>query len=277
MAKPLALIVEDDRDIVALFQHVLDIAGYQTETALNGPAALDLIKKNRPDIILLDLNLPGITGLEIIQKIRSDENNKNTRIVVITGYSNIVESTPYKADLVLLKPVNVDQLLNLIKRLLPTDGAVETRPNDELTGLYSQPFFISRLDYALARSKQLPQDHFAVILIVLNQLKDILDQLGSEMTDNLLKETADSIKRMLRPTDTIGRYNNSRFIILIEDIPGQEALDVIAERIRKGLKQSLRNFGKDYNGNTRMVILLCDSNYQDVDEILCEMEQSLSH
>ena len=60
MDKPFALIVEDDRDIAALFRHVLDIAGYRTEVAMHGRDAVDRLKLGRPDITLLDLNLPGI-------------------------------------------------------------------------------------------------------------------------------------------------------------------------------------------------------------------------
>ena len=58
MNKPFALIVEDDRDIVALFRHVLDLAGYRTEIALHGKVAAEYLAQSTPDIVLLDLNSP---------------------------------------------------------------------------------------------------------------------------------------------------------------------------------------------------------------------------
>src|SRR5678816_2828050 len=62
MEKPSALIVEDDRDIGALFRHVLDLAGYRTEIVLHGLVAMEHLAKTTPDIVLLDLNLPGVSG-----------------------------------------------------------------------------------------------------------------------------------------------------------------------------------------------------------------------
>ncbi|MBK9781973.1 MAG: response regulator [Anaerolineales bacterium] len=66
--KPIALIVEDDRDIVALFRHVLDIAGYQTGIVLDGKDAVDRLEVMRPNIVLLDLQLPRMSGIEKILK-----------------------------------------------------------------------------------------------------------------------------------------------------------------------------------------------------------------
>jgi PleD family two-component response regulator len=69
MEKPFALIIEDDRDISALFRHVLDIAGYHTETILNGKAAIQRLDSARPDIVLLDLHLPEVLGTQILSNL----------------------------------------------------------------------------------------------------------------------------------------------------------------------------------------------------------------
>ena len=71
MNKPVAFIVEDDRDIVALFRHVLDIAGYQTEIMLNGKEAMDRLEAFQPHIVLLDLQLPGMSGMDILARMRA--------------------------------------------------------------------------------------------------------------------------------------------------------------------------------------------------------------
>ncbi len=72
MEKPVALIVEDDRDIVALFRHVMDIAGYHTEIVMNGIEAMERVEKLLPNIVLLDLQLPGMSGVEILKRMRSE-------------------------------------------------------------------------------------------------------------------------------------------------------------------------------------------------------------
>ena len=71
MDKPFALIVEDDRDIAALFRHVLDIAGYYTEIVMHGREAVNRLKSAQPDIVLLDLNLPGVSGEKILEGMRA--------------------------------------------------------------------------------------------------------------------------------------------------------------------------------------------------------------
>src|SRR5512132_449329 len=94
--KPFALIVEDDRDIVALFRHVMDLAGYHTEIILNGKAAADYLAQTRPDIVLLDLGLPGISGVELLAIMHADERLKDVPVVVITAHAHLVETLPVR-------------------------------------------------------------------------------------------------------------------------------------------------------------------------------------
>ena len=116
MEKPFALIVEDDRDTAALFRHAIDMAGFLTEIAFNGKIAYDRLSTSKPDIVILDLNLPGISGKEILEMIQKDERLKHTNVIVITAHANIAESLSVQPDLVLVKPVNIDQLATLISR-----------------------------------------------------------------------------------------------------------------------------------------------------------------
>ncbi|NJC97091.1 MAG: response regulator, partial [Anaerolineae bacterium] len=165
MERPFALIVEDDRDIVALFRHVLDLAGYQTEIVLHGKAAVEYLATTTPDIVLLDLNLPGVSGGEILRMMRADERLKSVPVVVITAHVNLVETLTEMPQLVLIKPVNIEQMTNLIQRICPAEKAVESLPWDLLTGVYSRSFFMARLNYALERAKQLPQNIFAGLFL----------------------------------------------------------------------------------------------------------------
>jgi DNA-binding response OmpR family regulator len=155
MEKPLAMIIEDERDIAALFRHVLDIAGYRTEIVLDGKEALKRLEAIRPDIILLDLNLPGVPGAKILESIRDDKRLMTVPVVVVTAHSQAADSLPVEPDLVLLKPVNMDQLSNLVQRLQTTQGSLKELPWDEVTHLYNDAFFTVRLAYSLERAKQI--------------------------------------------------------------------------------------------------------------------------
>ena len=121
MSKPFALIIEDDRDIVALFRHVLDLAGYRTEIALHGNVAVEYLAQSTPDIVLLDLNLPGISGSEILVRMDADERLKHVPVVVITAHAHLIATLPVQPELVLIKPVNIEQMSNLILKICPTE------------------------------------------------------------------------------------------------------------------------------------------------------------
>jgi CheY-like chemotaxis protein len=144
MEKPFALIIEDDRDIAALFRHVLDIAGYHTEIEMHGKEAMKHLDSVRPDIVLLDLHLPGVSGVQILEQMRADERLKSVPVVVVTAYSRDADSLPLEPDLVLLKPVNLEQLSNLVQRLRTTPGSLREPPWDEPTHLYSIKGLIPR-------------------------------------------------------------------------------------------------------------------------------------
>jgi diguanylate cyclase (GGDEF)-like protein len=276
MDKPIALIIEDDRDIVALFRHVLDLAGYQTEIILHGKAAVERLTGDHPeaDIILLDLLLPGVPGTEILHLIRSDERLKDKPVIVVTADANAARSLEDQPELVLLKPVNLEQLSNLVKHLRPVEAFTDKSPTDEVTGLFNRSFFTSLLDYALARSKQVAFNHFAVLLADFDQFKAIEDQLGKEYSRLILQDTARAIKSVLRPTDSVARLEGAQFAILIEEVTNWDIPIYIANRILERLARNMD--GKFIQSRSHLGIVLCDSRYFSVNEILKDVKVALS-
>jgi diguanylate cyclase (GGDEF)-like protein len=274
MDKPFALIIDDDRDTVALFRHVLDVAGYHTEIILHGKVAVERLAVARPDIVLLDLNLPGVSGTDILHLIRSHEHLKGTRVVVITGYSHIALNLEEEAELVLIKPVNIEQLSTLVQRLQPTREKVSEPPVDEVTGLYNLSFFRSRLEYSLARLKQLDLNHFTLLLMDLARFEAIESQMNEKEIRSLLTEVADLLKRILRPTDTIAHFEKSRFALLVEDVSHWDIPIMLANRIIEQMGRYLKEKGIDSHIN--IGIILCHVGYGNVDCILQDAYASLS-
>lgn len=276
MEKPFALIVEDDRDIVALFRHVLDLAGYQTEIALHGKVAVDFLSRREPDIVLLDLNLPGVSGVEILSMMRADERLRNIPVVVITAHSHLVESMNIKPQLVLIKPVNIEQMTNLILRICPAEKSMESLPWDVLTGVYNRSFFTARLKYALERAKQLHQNKFAVLTLDLGQSTKLEYLFGREYNDRVLKDAAALLKTLLRPTDTIARSGKGVFSILIEDVGNPDTPILIASRIQSRIRKHLAKLEKEFQMQVNIGIVLCGEEYESVDEVLFAAEHALA-
>ena len=276
MEKPSALIIEDDRDIVALFRHVMDLAGYRTEIVLHGGVAVEYLSKTTPDIVLLDLSLPGVSGVEILRMMRSDERLKNVPVVVITAHSHLIETLPVKPQLVLIKPVNVEQMTNLVLRICPTEKTLDSLPWDALTGVYNRSFFVARLAYALERVKQLQQNKFAVLYLDLGNSNKINFLFGAEYNKRAIKETAALLKTILRPTDTIARISETVFAILIEEVYNHDTPILVALRVQNKVRKYLGKLENELQARANVGIVLCGEEYGSVDDILHEVDQVLA-
>ncbi|HEX7567056.1 MAG TPA: response regulator [Anaerolineaceae bacterium] len=142
MEKLQVLIIDDDRDIAGFFSTVLSLLGHECETVLSAKEALTRLAGSLPDLILLDLRLgTDIGGDDILYQIRSNPRFDNTRVVVITAYPTIAEMVTNLADLVLIKPVEVEQLKTLIARMEVYEVGPKRSPfRDPITQLFNRDF-----------------------------------------------------------------------------------------------------------------------------------------
>ncbi len=126
MVTPGALVVEDDKDVAELYGHVLTALGFQTEIVRAGTAALAHLDTIIPAVVILDLHLPPpVGGIDVLRQIRADLRLAHTRVIVVTGHPELAETVCGKADGVLLKPIDVDQLSALVGKLYPIPNTIE--------------------------------------------------------------------------------------------------------------------------------------------------------
>jgi diguanylate cyclase (GGDEF)-like protein len=281
MDKPFALIIEDERDVAALFRHVIDMSGYRTEVALHGQVAVERLSNSQPDLIILDLNLPGVSGIEILEMIQKDKRLRHTRVIVITAHAHIASGLPVQPDLVLLKPISVEQLTSFINRFNLLDNSpkvipLQEKPLDIYTGLYNQPFFLNRLESALKQAWEIDGYLFAVFLFTVDPKNKKKAQMNTRYWELTLREIAEALKNMLRPTDTLARFNPNTFYVLIENIPNGEITALIADRIQARLFKDIKDINKKIKIPIRIGILLCDRGYNNIDEILSDAKYAQS-
>ncbi len=125
MIKPLALIIEDDKNLADIFTLSLQAAEFETETIEDGRTALARLAEVTPAVVVLDLNLPHVSGDEILRQIRADERLAETRVMLATANAMLAETLRGESDLVLLKPISPDQLRDLASRLRPPDTVMD--------------------------------------------------------------------------------------------------------------------------------------------------------
>ena len=113
------LVVDDDPLFRELFKHSLEFEGIEVEVAESGRKAVEIIMANPPDVLLLDLKMPGVSGYDIIRWVRNDKAYAQIKVVVVTGEAN-AKSTPEAkmVDVVCIKPLAISTLIEQIKTLM---------------------------------------------------------------------------------------------------------------------------------------------------------------
>ncbi|HZU86548.1 MAG TPA: response regulator [Anaerolineaceae bacterium] len=120
MAQPTALIIEDDEKLADIFSLTLQSADFITEIVSDGALAMARLEEVIPNVVILDLHLPHVSGPEILRMILATESLAHTKVIVTTADDRLADTMRGKAHLVLLKPVSPEQLRQLAQRLLPT-------------------------------------------------------------------------------------------------------------------------------------------------------------
>ena len=118
---PKILIVDDEPNIVIPLQFLMEQNGYSTLVACSGEEALEMISKERPDLILLDIMLPGVDGFEVCEIVRLNPKWRNTRIIFLTAKGrdvDIAKGMVLGADEYITKPFSNQQIIDAVKRLL---------------------------------------------------------------------------------------------------------------------------------------------------------------
>ena len=120
MTEKRAIVIDDDIDSAEVYAQAVRAAGYSTEIAHEGNTALAIIESQTPDLVVLDLWLPFVSGSEIMEYISSQTHLDQMRLIVVTAdsiQSQSIQAAVGRADRVLLKPVTFSQLLKEVKRL----------------------------------------------------------------------------------------------------------------------------------------------------------------
>jgi CheY-like chemotaxis protein len=279
MDKPFALIVEDNYEIVTLFQHVLDMAGYHTDIVLDGSEAMQRIEADPPDIVLLDLQLPGMSGADILQQMRTNQRLIHIPVVVVTAYADT--KLPYEPDLRLLKPVNIRQLSNLIQKLRSTHGAGGGLAHDPITGLYTPAVFAERLTGSIQRVGQASLLRFGVLFADLRGMELLKVKLDSRGVNAMLRRLADELRGVLRPMDTVAwSPPEGTFLALLDEVPPARGALRIAERVQAGLLAHLATEteapGLGTQFGTVCGVLLCDAQYRNVEQVMKDLTRARS-
>jgi len=125
-ARPLALVADDDPDILALVSLGLQKAGYAVVAAQDGRKALEALRERRPDLAIVDVRMPEVDGLEVIRRIRADDQTSGMLVIALSAgvqEANVAEGLEAGADEYMEKPFSPRKLIELVEAKLSKPGA----------------------------------------------------------------------------------------------------------------------------------------------------------
>jgi CheY-like chemotaxis protein len=125
-ATPTVLIVDDYADALDVWELYLRAAGFEVTTAATGPQALERATIELPDLVVMDLELPGLSGYEVAQKLRASAKTRHIPLIAATGYSHgeqLNQARKSGFDAIIIKPCDPDALVVEIRRLLLSSSA----------------------------------------------------------------------------------------------------------------------------------------------------------
>ena len=118
------LVVDDSEDNLYLMQFVLEAQGYKVKTINNGQQALEWVKRNCPNLILLDLMMPQMNGYEVIERLKGDRATSAIPVLLVTAnrYFDWAEAKEVGANGVIHKPVDLDRLMSKITKIFESEA-----------------------------------------------------------------------------------------------------------------------------------------------------------
>jgi diguanylate cyclase (GGDEF)-like protein len=232
-AKPTAiadiLLVDDDPDAIQLVGRILAGVG-KLRFATNGPDALRLARDSAPDLILLDAEMPGMSGFELLRKLKAEALLADVPVIFITSHTEAgfeVSALDMGAADFIAKPLKSSRVLARVKTQLrlkqATDELHRTATTDVLTGIANRRQFDESLEREWVRTQR-SGDPLSLLMIDVDHFKLYNDLYGHPRGDVCLQHVSQAlVGACKRRADLVARYGGEEFMILLPQTPRQGA------------------------------------------------------
>ncbi|HEY2668528.1 MAG TPA: response regulator [Actinomycetota bacterium] len=249
------LIADDSAVIRAVLRHHLEAEGYHVEVAVDGPGTIEMMRRHQPDVVLLDIVMPGLDGREVLSRVKAEEALADTPVVFLTartGSDEIVAALRAGAQDYLKKPFELPELIARVGAAVRTkrlQDALRQRSaeleamtrTDAVTGVFNRRHLEEEL-WRFVRLAGRHGDRVAVILFAIDSFQQIGDTHGPEACGAVLKEFTRRIREAVRAEDILGRWGDptegkpgdERFLLVLPQTDVEGAC-VFGERVRSAI------------------------------------------
>lgn len=249
------LIVDDDPDSLSIIAEALRWEGYNVQTAISGPEGLDLIQRWNPDLILLDVNMPQMNGIETLRDLRMKE--QYVSVMFISGNTStehVIEGLDSGGDDYIPKPFDPLELLARVRTQLrikdlndqlrsANDRLKELVDTDDLTGLFNMRSVYQRVESEIQRARRFNRQ-VCVVMMDMDYFKTVNDGHDHLFGSFVLSEVGAIIRRSIRNIDLGARYGGDEFLMILTETNSEGAAK-FCERLRTTIGNHLFKSGKD--------------------------------
>ncbi len=246
--------VDDEPITMEVVQTLLEEAGYRRFVLIeDSRQALSSLEKQRPDLLLLDLVMPQVSGFDILKAVRAHPRLKHLPIIVLTSssdYRDKLAALDLGATDFLAKPVDPSELQLRVRNTLAAKAYMDQLAfYDPLTKLPNRHLFMEQLEWGLNAARR-NGENLALLSIELDQFKKISDTVGLSAGDEVLRQLAWRIKEIVRVIDLLGHFevdeaspvnlfhfDGGTFALLLYRIRSERNAALAAQRILEAMKE----------------------------------------
>jgi len=235
------LVVDDHKLNVKLLTDILEDEDFIVYSTDNGLSVLEMTLKFLPDVILLDIMMPGLDGFEVCKLLKENDEVNDIPIIMVTAKAegiDVKKALEYGAFDYIKKPIDEIEVIARIQSALrfkqSQDLLKELAMKDRLTGLYNHALLVELFEKELAKQQRNDGD-IAFVMIDVDHFKRINDTYGHTSGNIVLKELASILKNSVRRGDIVSRYGGEEFGLVLPEIDKQGTWQM-CERIREKIE-----------------------------------------
>jgi two-component system cell cycle response regulator len=243
--------VEDSRVSLEVYAQRLERRGYQVATAISAEEARAELELGVPDLILLDVFMPKVSGFEYVRELRADPKTSRVPIILISALSDtqhIVEGLELGANDYVTKPIvmpiltaRMEALLRsseLVRRLeVQTELLSKLAAFDDLTGVYNRRSMFHHLEAELSRCRRYGRS-LGILMVDIDHFKRVNDEHGHLVGDQALRWVATTLQNELRSMDFLCRYGGEEFCAILPET-NRPGVARAGERLRSAIERTL--------------------------------------
>ena len=240
-AKAKVLVIDDSTVNLRFLEVVLRKAGFEVVSTSNALEAVPLALDQDPHIILLDVLMPGVNGLEVLRLLKQNHVTQNVPVLMVSSQTTgeaVRQALEGGAFDFLKKPVEAVEVLARVESALRykarQDQLVEMATHDSLTGLFNHRLLIELLERELAAGRRKTQP-VSFCMADIDHFKRLNDRYGHQVGDFVLREISQILAQGLRKSDPLGRYGGEEFGIVLGGCDPDRA-EALCERLRQSVE-----------------------------------------